>query len=110
MNITGFFRELLFAGPRRLEDLAECVDYPRHKVKQLLHAAVRYGDIDHPRRGYYGLTAQGRAMVLKHATECDLCASAPPVGVLVFFTSDPVTVRFVCTDCAGTNPTPAFEA
>jgi ribosomal protein S27AE len=100
MSTTGFLRELLFPGPRRLHELAALVEQPIVPVSNLLQSAMRCGFVTHLARGLYGLTDKGRARVLAQARECEICGEAPPVGVVVYLHSDPVTTRLVCGDCA----------
>jgi hypothetical protein len=98
MSTTGFLRELLFPGPRRLHELAAFVEKPIVRVANILNSAERCGFVTHLARGLYGLTDKGRARVLAQARECEICGEAPVVGVVVYLSSDPITTRLVCAD------------
>jgi hypothetical protein len=85
------------------------VDTPIVPVSNLLQSARRGGFVQHVARGLYGLTDKGRAKVLAQASLCEICGAAPPVGVVVYLESDPITTRLTCADCAPVQPTPALE-
>jgi len=89
-----------------VKEMAEILDEPISVVRNRISSLKHNGHIDSNGDAIYGLTVKGINNIHKICKErfqsaCEICETGRAKRVFFFLSSDPVTERFVCTECFG---------